>query len=241
MYQRQRQQDPIALQSDKVCEWLNSQPNLILKFARYFGEHPSAISAKMVEVDQQGLLLTCTVRTRIEPEEEGSKPTFKNEEHEVRVAFNRPLQTLGQVRETIIALAKEAERGLKDSEPESSDESAEGDKTFYLPDFDPILVLLAIFVVVMIYLDIFPNTKSPLLQWILQKVGPKTVHYIVMITLNVHVCEAIGALYLTVVVGQGFFKPIDVLLWVTTVFIFGIASMKELLPLAYRHANDGRQ
>ncbi|KAF9977427.1 hypothetical protein BGZ73_006054 [Actinomortierella ambigua] len=238
MHQRHQQRDPIANHSDEVCKWLNSQPNLIYKFARYFGEHSNVISAKMVEVDQQGLLLTCVVRTRSEPTEEGGKPTYEDEEQEVRVAFKRPLQTMGQVRDTIIELAKEAERALKGQEPDS-DEASEGEATFVLPDFDPFLVMLAIFVVTMVYLDLCPNTTISLLQRIRAVIGPENIHYIVLLTVNMHVCEALGALYLTLVVGQGFFEPIDVFLWVITVSVFGIASMKELIPLAYRHANSG--
>ncbi|KAG0267818.1 hypothetical protein DFQ27_008207 [Actinomortierella ambigua] len=238
MHQRHQQRDPIASHSDDVCKWLNTQPNLIRKFARYFGEHSSVISAKMVEVDQQGLLLTCIVRTQLEPTEEGGQPTEADEEHEVRVAFKRPLQTMGQVRDTIIELAKEAERALKGDDSDA-EEAAEDDATFLLPDFDPFLVMVALFVVTMVYLDLFPNTSISMLQRIRETIGAQNIHYIVVLTINLHVCEALGALYLTLVVGQGFFQPIDVFLWFITVLVFGIASMKELIPLAYRHAGGG--
>ncbi|KAF9172108.1 hypothetical protein BGX21_002884 [Mortierella sp. AD011] len=146
-----RRQDPIAEHSDRLCEHMNGHPAIVLSYARYFGEYPDASSATIVAVDQDGFDITCQ---------------DNGEEREVRVTFGRSMHAVSQVKDAFMTLAREAETALRGNDP-----SGQG----LMPDspsptlphnlFDTILLLIALTI---IYLDFFPNTTSPLLQWILE-------------------------------------------------------------------------
>jgi len=81
---------------------MNGHPAIVLSYARYFGEYKEATAAKMLELDQDGFLLTC--------QEHG-------EEHEVRVAFTHSLHAVSQVKDMLMSLAKEAETALRGNDP----------------------------------------------------------------------------------------------------------------------------
>lgn len=99
-----RVKDPVAEQSSRLCEYMNSQPIVVLLYASYFGEYPEASEATMTAIDQDGFDITC---------HDGG------EKREVRVAFRRSMRSISQVREELMALAKEAERALRGKYPKS--------------------------------------------------------------------------------------------------------------------------
>ncbi|KAF9951346.1 hypothetical protein BGZ72_007119 [Mortierella alpina] len=213
-----RNQDPIAEHSARLCEYMNSRPTIVLSYARYFGEYPEATTATMTSVDQDGFDLLCL---------------DQGQEQEVRVTFSHSLHAPSQVRDALTDLAKEAETALRGNDPDSQGAMPDSPSVTF-PDIDAFTAVLIMAVMVAFYLDFFPNTKSPLLQWVLQTAGSSAIHYVVQLVLGAHVIESLFSLYLTVVVGQGFFQPVDVLQWFLAVFIFGYASLFKLFTLAYR-------
>ncbi|KAG0089073.1 hypothetical protein BGZ93_007611 [Podila epicladia] len=214
-----RGQDPITPHSDRLCEYMNGHPAIVLSYARYFGEYKEATSAKMLELDQDGFLLTC--------QEHG-------EEHEVRVAFTHSLHAVSQVKDMLMSLAKEAETALRGNDP--SQQGDMPDSHFYWPDIDPFTAMVMLLAVTVLYLDFFPNTTNPSLQWILKTVGAYKIHLIVQIFTVIHMGEALVSLYLTLVVGSGFFTLVDALKWSVMTFIIGYPSLFKLIPLARRQS-----
>ncbi|KAF9561298.1 hypothetical protein EC968_005792 [Mortierella alpina] len=213
-----RSQDPILEHSARLCEYMNSRPAIVLSYARYFGEYPEATIATMTSVDQDGFDLVCV---------------DQGQEQEVRVTFNHSLHAPSQVRDALTDLAKEAETALRGNDPNSQGAMPDSPSAT-LPDIDAFTAALIMVVMIAFYLDFFPNTKSPLLQWVLQTAGASTIHNVVQLVTGLHIVESLLSLYLTVVVGRGFFQPGDILQWFSLVFIFGYASLFKLFTLAYR-------
>ncbi|CAO3571769.1 unnamed protein product [Mortierella alpina] len=213
-----RNQDPITEHSARLCEYMNSRPSIVLSYARYFGEYPEATSATMTAVDQDGFDLLCV---------------DQGQEQEVRVTFNHSLHAPSQVRDALTDLAKEAETALRGNDPDSQGAMPDSPSATF-PDIDAFTAVLIMVVLSAFYLDFYPNTKSPLLQWMLHTAGASIIHNVVLLVAGLHVIESLLSLYLTIVVGQGFFGPVDILQWFLMVFTFGYSSLFKLFKLAYR-------
>ncbi|KAG0205419.1 hypothetical protein BGX28_002990 [Mortierella sp. GBA30] len=203
---------------------MNGHPAIVLSYARYFGEYPEATKATMTSVDQNGFDITCL---------------DQDQEHEVRVTFSHSLHAPSQVRDALTELAKEAETALRGSDPDGQGLMPDSPSAT-LPEIDPITAVIIVLVSVAIYLDFFPNTKSPLLQWVLQTVGASRIHQLVQLLVGVHLLEALFSLYVTVVVGQGFFKLEDIIQWTVLVMIFGYPCLVPLTRLSYRQRAASR-
>ncbi|KAG0330607.1 40S ribosomal protein S17, partial [Podila humilis] len=222
---RRRAQDPIAQQSDQLCQYMNGHPQIVLSYARYFGEYRDATSATMIELDQNGFLLTCTDSNK--------------DEHEVRVAFSHSLHAVSQVKDTLMTLAKEAETVLRGNNP--TEQGDMPDSHFYWPDLNLSTGILTFLAGLALYLDALPNTTSLPLQWILNTVGTDNIHLIVQIATAIHIVEALVSLYFTLVVGSGFFDLVDAAKWFGMTFLIGYPSLSKLIPLARRQQEIQRQ
>lgn len=108
------------------------------------------------------------------------------------------------------------------------------DSKFFMPDIETPYIAVVMLVSTLIYLDFMPNTTSPILQWLLQLCGQDIVHWIVQGVVVIHVFEALFAIYLTAVVGRGFFEPIHVAQWSLGILVFGYPFLSSLIPLAKR-------
>ncbi|KAF8936986.1 hypothetical protein BGZ47_009228 [Haplosporangium gracile] len=216
--QRRVQKDPIAEYSTRLCEYINSQPAVALSYARYFGEYPTAIKATVTSIDQNGFDIVC--------HEQG-------EQHEVRVTFGHSLHAVSQVKHQLDTLAKEAEAALRGNDSQSQGLMPDSPSAV-LPDLDALAAVLVFMASVAIYLDFFPNTTSPALQWVLKTAGPWRIHLVVQGLAIVHIIESLVSVYFTVVVGQEFFQTTDVIQWALVVVVFGYPSLFHLIRLASR-------
>ncbi|KAF9922451.1 hypothetical protein FBU30_007422 [Linnemannia zychae] len=223
--QRRLQKDPIAEHSGRLCEYINNQPAVALSYARYFGEYPTANKATMASIDQNGFDVVCI---------------DQGEEHEIRVTFKHSLHALSQARDELMSLAKEAETALRGNDSNSQGLMPDSPSAT-LPDLDAFAVMLLSVALVVVYLDRFPNTTSPLLQWIQKMAGASLIHYISVLLVTVHLVESLVSMYFTAVVGQGFFQPIDIFQWAFIVLIFGYPSLFSLISLARRQQKAARE
>jgi hypothetical protein len=103
-----------------------------------------------------------------------------------------------------------------------------------LPDLDALAMVLIPIALVFIYLDFFPNTTSPVLQWVLKVAGPWRIHLVVQGVFLIHAIEALVSVYLTVIVGHGFFQTVDIVLWALLVLVFGYPCLFHLSGIARR-------
>lgn len=85
-----------------------------------------------------------------------------------------------------------------------------------------------------VYLDLFPNTTNPFLQWVLELIGASMVHTIVVLVAGLHILEAVASLYYTAVVGKGFFSAVDSVQWFATILLLGYPVLFRLVSLAKR-------
>lgn len=108
------------------------------------------------------------------------------------------------------------------------------DSQFSWPDFDIFYMVSFTVGIIFIYLDLVPNTTSPLLKSILGVWGADIVHMIVQILSFLHIIESLISLYFTVIVGQGFFAPVHIAQWWLCALIFGYPFLLALIPLARR-------
>ncbi|KAG0050847.1 hypothetical protein BGZ83_004404 [Gryganskiella cystojenkinii] len=215
--QQQQQEDPIAAHSDALCEYMNGHPAIVLSYARYFGEYTDAESASMEQIDQDGFIV---------------KTIVNGEDQEVRVAFTHSLHAVSQVKDMLMQLAKESELALRGPDPKAQGNMP--DSQFSWPDFDVPYMITFTVGLVFVYLDLVPNTTSPILRSILGVWGKDLVHLIVKTVGIIHVFESLITLYFTVVVGRGFFGPVHIAQWCLGALIFGYPFLLHLIPLARR-------
>ncbi|KAF9297492.1 hypothetical protein BGZ88_009894 [Linnemannia elongata] len=216
--QRRVQKDPIAEYSTRLCAYINGQPAVALSYARYFGEYPTATKATMTSIDQNGFDIVCH---------------DQGEEHEVRVTFGHSLHAASQAKHELDTLAKEAEAALRGNSPQSQNLMPDSPSAM-LPDLDTLAMVLLCMGSVAIYLNFFPNTTNPTLQWVLKTAGPWRINLVVQGLAILHIIESLVSVYFTVVVGQGFFQPADVIQWALVVVVFGYPSLFYLIRLATR-------
>ncbi|KAK3828215.1 MAG: hypothetical protein J3Q66DRAFT_322102 [Benniella sp.] len=222
---RRANKDPVAEQSSRLCDYMNEQPIVLLLYARYFGEYPDATNAKMTSIDQDGFDIACLDNGELK---------------EVRVTFRRPMRAMGQVRDELKALAKEAEAALRKNGAGSQGWLPDS-PSVELPDSDPLASFLLTGAYVALYLYFFPNTTNPFLQWILQLLGTSMIRFIVMLATGLHVLEAFISLYFTLVVAKDFFSLADSLQWFATIVFLGYPVLFRLVPLANRNQSKPGQ
>ncbi|KAF8937624.1 hypothetical protein EDD21DRAFT_182806 [Dissophora ornata] len=213
-----RAKDPIAEYSVRLCEYMNGHPTIVLSYARYFGEYPEASKATMTAVDQDGFDVTCLDH---------------GQEQELRVTFRHSMHAVSQVKDALMAMAKEAKTGLRGDDPNNPGLMPDSPSVIW-PYNHPVTWISICVVLTAYYLEFFPNTTSPILQWILQSLGASTIHYIYISVTLLHFVESMVSLYFTAVVGRDFFGPIDIVQWFMLIFVCGYPGLLELIPLANR-------
>ncbi|KAG0207938.1 hypothetical protein BGX31_002455 [Mortierella sp. GBA43] len=207
-----RRRDPIAEQAPRLCQYMNDQPAVVLLYARYFGEYPNASNARMTAIDQDGFDVSC---------QDG------DDHRDIRVAFNRPIRSLSHVREELMTLATEARTALHGKGAPSQGFETSLDAS----DSDPLAGILLTAAYVAVYLDLFPNTTNPVLQWILQTVGSNVIHAIVLLATGLHVLEAFVSLYYTLVLGSDHYSAADSLQWFASILLLGYPMLFKLVAL----------
>jgi len=90
--------DPISPHAERLVSYMNTHPDTILGYAKYFGEISNAVSARMIDIDSNGFVIAVK-------DEAGS-------ESEVHIKFKNRLRSYEEVRPTLTQMAQEAENAL---------------------------------------------------------------------------------------------------------------------------------
>ncbi|KAF9007661.1 hypothetical protein CPC16_001587 [Podila verticillata] len=214
-------QDPIAEHSVVLCEQFNKDPNIILDLARSFGgQNKSLVSAQITEVSQSGFLLSTRDAT--------------GRRFQTKVTSSRSMHSITQVHDMFATLT------TKSSQSTRKIQKVPGQPPgwrVYWPNWNLPLVALAAGVSCTFYVYFFPDTKIPVLQWALQKVGGMpTIRSWVHFAIGLHSFQTITAWYLMRRVAAYRFTIPQRLVWTGCVQFFGIGSMLKLLPIVYNSA-----
>ncbi|KAK5809166.1 hypothetical protein F5H01DRAFT_351364 [Linnemannia elongata] len=218
--------DMIAPHSDSLCRQFNQDhPTTVLNIARFFigskDQSKQITSVRVVQVCQDGLWI------------EGE--TLKSERFKLSVSFSGgSVQSLAMARKAFLELGRKADRGLLH---QATLRPIPGQPTglgVYWPRWSPFLITLAASVSSFFYMYFFPDTKIPLLQWTMEKVGGYgTVRSCVHFAVFLHAFQTATAIYLMRSVSAYRFSWKQMAIWCGCVQFFGIGSMLKLLPIVY--------
>ncbi|KAG0359562.1 hypothetical protein BG005_000601 [Podila minutissima] len=213
-------QDPIAEHSAVLCEQFNKDPSLILDLARSFGgQNKSLVSAQITEVSQSGFLL--------------STKDVNGRQFQTKVTSSRSLHSITQVHDMFATLT------TKSSQSTRKIQKVPGQPPgwrVYWPNWTPFLIALAAGTSSFFYIYFFPETKIPIFQWTLHKVGMPTIRSCVHFAIGLHSFQTLTAWHLMQRVSAYRFTIPQRLAWTGCVQFFGIGSMLKLLPIVYNSA-----
>ncbi|KAG9062648.1 hypothetical protein KI688_004952 [Linnemannia hyalina] len=226
MTQSPNDADVIAPHSDSLCRQFNQDyPTTVLNIARFFigfkDQSKHIISASVVQVCQDDL--------KIDGE------TLKGERLMLSVSFpDGPMQSLAMAREAFLDLGKKADRGLLHQTALRPIPGQPTGLKVYWPKWSPFLITLAASVSSFFYMYFFPDTKIPLLQWTMEKVGGYgTVRSCVHFAVFLHAFQTATAIHLMRNVSAYRFSWKQMVVWCVCVQFLGIGSMLKLLPIVY--------
>ncbi|KAG0100347.1 hypothetical protein BGZ93_002216 [Podila epicladia] len=106
----------------------------------------------------------------------------------------------------------------------------------YWPNWTPFLIGLAAGTSSFFYIYFFPETKIPIFQWTLNKVGMPTIRSCVHFAIGLHSFQTLTAWHLMRRVSAYRFTIPQSVAWTGCVQFFGIGSMLKLLPIVYNSA-----
>ncbi|KAF8945195.1 hypothetical protein BGZ47_003112 [Haplosporangium gracile] len=226
MTQTPANDDVIATHSDSLCREFNQDhPTTVLNMARFFigskDQSKHIISANVAQVSHDGLWI--------------NGETLKGERFKLLVSFSSSsMQSLAMVREAFLELGRKANRGLLHQSNLRPIPGQPAGLGVYWPKWSPFLIVLAASVSSFFYMYFFPDTKIPLLQWTMEKVGGySTVQSCVHFAVFLHAFQTATAIYLMRSVSAYRFSWRQMGIWCGCVQFFGIGSMLKLLPIVY--------
>ncbi|CAH1766348.1 6159_t:CDS:2, partial [Entrophospora sp. SA101] len=100
MHRTKNQQtpDPIAPHSERLVLYMNTHPNTLLGYAKYYGGYSNAISARMTDINSIGFVMLVK--------------TDNDKESEVNIRYKHQLGSCDQVRPMLTQMANECEEAL---------------------------------------------------------------------------------------------------------------------------------
>ncbi|KAG0340830.1 hypothetical protein BG000_011011 [Podila horticola] len=213
-------QEPVAEHSASLCEQFNKDPKIILDLARSFGgQEKSLVSAQIIEISQSGFLL--------------STKDANGRQFEIKVTSSRSMHSISQVHDMFAMLT------TKSSQSTRKIQKVPGQPPgwhVYWPDWTPFLIALAAGTSSFFYIYFFPDTKVPLFQWTLHKVGMPTIRSCVHFAIGLHSFQTVTAWHLMRRVAAYRFTIPQRLAWTGCIQFLGIGSMLKLLPIVYNSA-----
>ncbi|KAJ3214392.1 hypothetical protein HDU67_001725 [Dinochytrium kinnereticum] len=194
--------------------------DLNLNLVRYWANMGSATTAKIISVDDSGVDVQFTL---------GAEP----KKHEVRIQFKAAVQTPAEAREKVESMAAEA-RKILGVEVDTTYTAVSRRKKvdFHLPDITTMVCMLAVwaFVISLKFLtdDMLPE---PLIL-LRQALGDDSMGRLVLVLCIINgVLTALSlafCLFARIPLGA-------TILWMPTVFLFGIPSMQNCMKIAIKH------
>ncbi|CAG8746440.1 1862_t:CDS:2, partial [Acaulospora morrowiae] len=224
---------PITPHAERLVSYMNTRPETILGYAKYFGNSNDAVSARMTDIDSNGFVVIAKNADGVESE--------------VHVVFKERLNDYQQVRPVLVEMAREAETALNlvpyfflshinfaekrvdlPNQPStrpptiSSDSSSARASSLHTP-FNPPQLSIYIFLF-LVYGFFYFNAYSPspmpgYIESFRLTFGQLTFHYILIGIMILHVFEAL--LVVVVLARRGERDAMTWILWVVNSLIFG--------------------
>ncbi|CAG8580801.1 13706_t:CDS:2 [Acaulospora morrowiae] len=206
------QTDPITPHAERLVSYMNTRPETILGYAKYFGNSNDAVSARMTDIDSNGFVVIAKNADGVESE--------------VHVVFKERLNDYQQVRPVLVEMAREAETALNlpsTRPPTISSVSSSAQASSLHTPFNPPQLPIYIFLFLaycFFYLNAYSPSPMPgYIESFRLMFGQLTFHYILIGITIVHVFEAL--LVVVVLTRRGERDVMTWILWVVNSLIFG--------------------
>ncbi|CAG8567299.1 304_t:CDS:2 [Funneliformis caledonium] len=179
--------DIISPHANRLVSYMNTHPDTILGYAKYYGEVRNAVSARMTDINSTGFVIAVKGEDGLESE--------------VHIRFKNQLRSHEEVRPTLTRMAQEAEDALNlpSTRPPLSmmtDSSSRVSTSFHTPfimpgKFDLSLTLFGI--VFLLTVAFYPFSSPKFIEEFRNFVGPTIINISLSILVIFHSVEALVA------------------------------------------------
>ncbi|CAG8840818.1 9462_t:CDS:2, partial [Gigaspora margarita] len=200
--------DPIAPHAARLVSYMNTHPETILTYAKYFGKVQNAVSARMTDIDSDGFVLLAR-------ESDGT-------ENEVHIRFKNRLKSYEQVRPVLTEMAKEAEEALSlpstRPPPMPSENFTNTHTPFNPPESTNFLVVLTLIVFCAV-LAYYPSPAPEVIKTLRSIFGQEFPRGIVLFLVGSHIIETLIVIFVLAKRGEN--DLMTWVLWIGTTMLVG--------------------
>ncbi|CAG8604861.1 12126_t:CDS:2 [Cetraspora pellucida] len=201
-------QDPIVPHATRLVSYMNTHPETILTYAKYFGKVQNAISARMTDIDSDGFVV-------LAKESDGT-------ENEVHIRFKNQLKSYDQVRPVLTEMAKEAEEALSlpstTPPPMPSSNFTNIHTPFNPPDSSRFIrtLLIIIFCAVLAF---YPSPAPEAIKTLRSIFGQELLRVFVLFVISCHIIETLIVIFVLAKRGENDLRTWA--LWLGTTMLVG--------------------
>ncbi|CAG8579521.1 24145_t:CDS:2, partial [Dentiscutata erythropus] len=193
--------DPIAPHAARLVSYMNTHPETILAYAKYFGKVQNAVSARMTDMDSDEFVVLAR-------ESDGT-------ENEVHIRFKNSLKSYEQVRPVLTDMAKEAEEALSlpsTRPPPMPSENFTNTHTPFNPPESPKFFGTLIVIVFFIVLTYYPSPAPEVINTLRSIFGQEFLRGFVLFIVGCHIIEALIVIFVLAKRGEN-----DLMTWILEV------------------------
>ncbi|KAJ3288499.1 hypothetical protein HDU79_004811 [Rhizoclosmatium sp. JEL0117] len=216
--------DEVAAKSHELAKELNTNdPDAVINIIQHFGRIVDVHKGRAIGVDSKGVEFLYT-------------SYGDQKRYESRINFKEPVETVEEARATLKELAKEAHKVLHYNIDKSYvAPNAKKQYDWKMPKTKTLVFVSLVWTTVLlgIYLEDEHLPHSILVNARHMAGGPRVFEKVLTGILIMHIVETVVAVGLCL---YGRVPAKATLMWIPTVFVFGVPSLQDCLKVAVRHA-----
>ncbi|KAI8609710.1 hypothetical protein BC830DRAFT_1149253 [Chytriomyces sp. MP71] len=216
--------DVVALESDALAKHLNQEmPDAVIDYIQYFGDISNVFKGRIVGVDSTGIDTLYSL---------AGDPLRK----ELRIQFKQSVKTVDEAKALLKDMAREAHKILHydiDKTYVSPNQKKPKDWKWPTPRNGFLAILLWTTVLLAIHVEDEQIPHSILVDARMRAGGPQVFETALFALLIMHAVETVVAIAMLIYARVPFDAAI---LWIPTVFVFGIPSLQDCMKVCIRYA-----
>ncbi|CAG8489629.1 1983_t:CDS:2 [Diversispora eburnea] len=200
--------DPIAPHAERLINYMNTHPDTILGYAKYYGDSKDTQSARMTDIDSNGFIVMAK--------------DANGKEAEVHIRFKNRLKSSEEVRPVLTEMAREAEEALNlpSTLPPNNNTTTRSSSTHTPFNHPHIAIYIGLLGFLYFhYLVIFHPSPPEFVEYVKSTIDPQFFVYILYVILVIHLFET--TIVVIVLTLRGEKDILTWLLWITSTLAIG--------------------
>ncbi|RHZ63163.1 hypothetical protein Glove_332g12 [Diversispora epigaea] len=201
--------DPIAPHAERLINYMNTHPDTILGYAKYYGDSRDFLSARMTDIDSNGFIVLAK--------------DANGKEAEVHIRFKNRLRSYEEVRPVLTEMAREAEEALNlpSTLPPNNTLPSNNNTSTHTPfnHPNPVIYIALLGFIYFHYLVIFHPSPPEYVEYVKSIFGQTFFMYFFSIIVVIHLIEVIAAVI--ILASRGEKDILTWILWITSIALIG--------------------